>query len=63
METTKRRIIYRNDTRKKRKQGDAMISGAVRTAIATAIFAGGAALAPAALAQTAIGVSYQPSLY
>jgi len=40
-----------------------MIWRTVRTAIAAAILTSGSVLAPAALAQTAIGVSYQPSLY
>jgi ABC-type nitrate/sulfonate/bicarbonate transport system substrate-binding protein len=40
-----------------------MISKAIRTTIALAMLAGGAALPLPASAQTAIGVSYQPSLY
>jgi hypothetical protein len=60
-ETAKRSI--ETTPGKKQNRGMQMISRAIRTAIATAIFAGGSALAPAALAQTAIGVSYQPSLY
>jgi ABC-type nitrate/sulfonate/bicarbonate transport system substrate-binding protein len=40
-----------------------MISKAIRTTVALAMLAGGAALPLPASAQTAIGVSYQPSLY
>ena len=40
-----------------------MISKAIRTTVALAILTGGAALPLPASAQTAIGVSYQPSLY
>jgi ABC-type nitrate/sulfonate/bicarbonate transport system substrate-binding protein len=40
-----------------------MISKAIRTTIVLAILAGSSALSPQASAQTAIGVSYQPSLY
>jgi ABC-type nitrate/sulfonate/bicarbonate transport system substrate-binding protein len=40
-----------------------MISKAIRTTVALAVLAGGAVLPLPASAQTAIGVSYQPSLY
>ena len=40
-----------------------MISKLIKTAVAATILASTAALSPPALAQTAIGVSYQPSLY
>src|ERR1700759_3613826 len=43
--------------------GSDMITKFVRTALAATILASTAALTPPALAQTAIGVSYQPSLY
>src|ERR1700693_5485684 len=40
-----------------------MISKAIRTTIGLAMLAGSSALSPQAAAQSAIGVSYQPSLY
>ena len=40
-----------------------MISNTIKSALAATILAGGVALSPPALAQNAIGVSYQPSLY
>ena len=43
--------------------GSDMITKLIKTAIAAALLAGTAASSPPALAQTAIGVSYQPSLY
>src|ERR1700744_2103521 len=43
--------------------GSDMITKFIRTALAVTILATTAALSPPAQAQTAIGVSYQPSLY
>src|ERR1700760_1177906 len=40
-----------------------MITKLIKTALAATILASTLALSPPALAQTAIGVSYQPSLY